>query len=67
MITAFAVAYVSNGYIYYALTYLEKWPAFICSYVSEKDCDIDYYRKHMDEPNLIHIEVDSVYTLDNWV
>ena len=31
MITAFTVTYVSNGYIYYALTYLEKWPAFICS------------------------------------
>ena len=67
MVTAFTVAYVSNGYIYYALTYLEKWPAFKCTKVSEKECDIDYYREHMDEPNLIRIDADSVYTLDNWV
>jgi MFS family permease len=67
MVTAFTVAYVSNGYIYYALTYLEKWPAFKCTKVSEKECDIDYYREHIDEPNLIRIDNESVYTLDNWV
>jgi hypothetical protein len=25
-----AVTYVSNGYIFYALTYLELWPTYEC-------------------------------------
>jgi hypothetical protein len=67
MITSFAVAYVSNGYIYYALTYLEKWPDFTCHGVEKDKCNVDFYKEHRNEPNLIEINYDSVYSLDNWV
>jgi MFS family permease len=69
MIFAFSVCYVSNGYIFYALTYLEKFPVYICdkNIVPEDRCNSQFYCQHKDEPNLIRIDESSIYTLDNWV
>ncbi len=67
MVTAFAICYVSNGYIYYALSYLNKWPAFICPNLKEEQCNVETFRQNRDKPDIISINWDSIYTLDNWV
>ena len=43
-ITAFSICYVSNGYIFYALTYLELWPDYICGPGKNPEvaCDREY-------------------------
>lgn len=41
IIFVFTVVYVSNGYIFYALTYLELYPDYICGTGYENACTKD--------------------------
>jgi MFS family permease len=67
-ITAFSVCYVSNGYIFYALTYLELWPDYKCgSSIDPKSCDRDLMCKNPNDPALISVDESSTRTLINWV
>lgn len=64
----FSVVYVSNGYIFYALTYLELWPDYICDpKIDKKDCNRELMCKNPDNYNLIHVDWSSTRSLENWV
>ena len=67
-ITAFSICYVSNGYIYYGLTYLELWPEYVCSKdIIAKDCNRDLMCLNPNNPTLIYIDWSSPKSLYNWV
>ena len=53
---------VSNGYLFYALPYLELFPDYICP-KDKPNCD---YRDHCKDKS-IQIDYDSLRSLDNWV
>ena len=65
----FAVVYVSNGYIFYALTYLELFPDYICADSVPKDnCTRDLMcSTHGDDPAMIKVDWESTRSLHNWV
>ena len=56
------LTFQSTGHMYYALTYLELFPQYICP---DKDtCDhTDYCR----DPQNVKIDYTSTKSLDNWV
>lgn len=67
-ITAFSVCYVSNGYIFYALTYLELWPDYNCaSFVPIEKCNRDLMCLNQDNSALISVNYSSIRSLINWV
>lgn len=64
------MCYVSNGYIFYALTYLELWPDYICDtniIKPPQECDHTVMCKYPNDPSIIRINTTSTHTLDNWV
>lgn len=65
----FSWVYVSNGYIFYALTYLELWPDYTCGKgIAEEDCNRDLMCKvGPNQPEYIHVNWDSTRSLHNWV
>lgn len=63
-----SIIYVSNGYIFYALTYLELWPEYVCDATIKKDqCNAQLMCDNPDNPAKIHINWDSTRSLHNWV
>ena len=63
----FSVCYVSNGYIFYALTYLELPPEYKCaSNIKNGDCNAELFCHNQNNPALISIVYDSTRTLNNW-
>lgn len=61
------MVYVSNGYIFYALTYLELWPDYVCSPdIPAKQCD-HTLMCHPPHPGAIRVNWDSTRSLHNWV
>ena len=63
-IIVFAIAYVSNGYIFYALTYLELWPKWVCEGIDQKDCNAQYACAN---PEKVTIDWTATTSLHNWV
>jgi len=64
------VCYVSNGYIFYALTYLELWPDYECaSGIKKEDCNRDLMCKNPNSEfeTVIKVDYSSTRTLINWV
>lgn len=60
-----SITYVSNGYVFYALTYLELWPEYICpEEVAKDDCNNKYKCLH---PTETLIDWESTRSLHNWV
>ena len=60
--------YVSNNYIYYALTFLELWPDYTCAAsILDKDCNRELMCKNPDNPALIQVNWESTRSLHNWV
>ena len=64
MLANILVVYVSNGYLFYNLTYLELMPEYICPPGFVPKCD---NVAHCANPDTIYINYDSTRTLDNWV
>ena len=56
------IIYVSNGYVFYALTYLELFPDYICPESNPK-CD---HTDRCKDPS-IQINWTSTRSLHNWV
>lgn len=68
VIFMFSVVYVSNGYIFYALTYLELWPDYTCSAsVLKDDCTHELMCNNPGNPELIRVDWGSTRSLHNWV
>ena len=70
IIFMFAVVYVSNGYIFYALTYLELFPDYTCAVDIAKDqCTHELMCLHKNDAinNVIQVNWDSTRSLHNWV
>jgi MFS family permease len=65
----FTVVYVSNGYIFYALTYLELFPDYICAKSVPKDqCNHELMcSTGGEQPNVIRVDWTSHHSLYNWV
>jgi hypothetical protein len=57
------IGFVSNGYLFYSLTFLNLFPDITCS-ESLPNCTIKDLCNH---PDLVTINHDSTKTLENWV
>jgi len=58
------ILYVSNGYVFYALTYLELFPDYTCPKGYPKDCD---HVARCKDPDNVKIDWSSDKSLHNWV
>lgn len=63
MLVNIAIVYVTNGYMFYALTYNELMPDYICP-DTVKTCNNE---AKCADPLNVKINYDSTRTLDNWV
>ena len=63
-IIVFAISYVSNGYIFYALTYLELWPKWDCVGAEGDACNASYACTN---PDKVSIDWTASTSLHNWV
>ena len=59
----FLITFSSSGHIYYALTFLELFPDYICP----PDIPNCTPRDHCNNPNKVQVDWDSSKSLHNWV